>query len=61
MGNQTSQYLALLYLSDIDHYIKEKLNIKHYLRYMDDLLLIVQTKEEAKIIFFDLSKKLKSI
>ncbi|HCW05334.1 MAG TPA: hypothetical protein DGK91_12945 [Clostridium sp.] len=58
MGNQTSQYLALLYLSDIDHYIKEKLNIKHYLRYMDDLLLIVQTKEEAKIIFFDLSNKI---
>ena len=58
MGNQTSQYFALLYLSDIDHYIKEKLRIKYYLRYMDDLLLIVQTKEEAKIIFFDLSNKI---
>ena len=31
----SSQLLALLYLNDLDHYIKEELNIKYYIRYMD--------------------------
>ena len=29
-------------LDKIDHYIKEKLKVKHYVRYMDDLMLIVK-------------------
>jgi hypothetical protein len=48
MGNQTSQYFALLYLNSLDHYIKEKLQVKYYLRYMDDMLLIVESKQKAK-------------
>ena len=27
-------------LDDLDHFIKERLRIKHYLRYMDDFVLI---------------------
>lgn len=48
IGNQTSQAFALLYLSDMDHYIKEQLRIKYYLRYMDDFLLIHEDKEYLK-------------
>lgn len=40
IGNLTSQWFANYYLSDMDHFIKEKLRIKHYLRYMDDFTLI---------------------
>lgn len=40
LGSQTSQLLALLALNEIDHFIKEKLHIKYYGRYMDDLFLI---------------------
>lgn len=40
IGNQTSQILAIFYLNDLDHFIKEKLHIKNYLRYMDDFVLI---------------------
>jgi retron-type reverse transcriptase len=45
IGNQTSQWLAVLYLNGLDHFIKEKLGIKYYGRYMDDFYLIHDSKE----------------
>lgn len=39
IGNLTSQYLANHYLSDYDHYVKERLRVPVYIRYMDDMLL----------------------
>lgn len=48
MGNQTSQIFALLYLNNLDHYIKEILNIKYYIRYMDDMIILVNNKELAR-------------
>ena len=44
MGNQTSQWLALNYLDGLDRLIKEKLQIKFYSRYMDDMILVHQDK-----------------
>lgn len=48
LGSMTSQVLAIFYLNDLDHYIKETLKIKRYIRYQDDFLLFVKTKREAK-------------
>jgi len=48
IGNLSSQYFANFYLSKYDHFIKEKLKIKVYLRYMDDMLLFSNNKEELK-------------
>ena len=48
MGNQSSQCFALLYLDVMDRYFKEKLSIKYYLRYMDDIILIVDSCSLAK-------------
>ena len=48
IGNQSSQLFALLYLNGLDHYIKEKLGIKFYGRYMDDFYLIHEDKEYLK-------------
>lgn len=45
LGNQSSQWFALLYLNKIDHYIKEELRIKYYIRYMDDMILIHRDKK----------------
>ena len=45
IGNQSSQLFALLYLSGLDHFIKEKLGVKFYGRYMDDFYLIHKDKE----------------
>jgi len=44
LGNQTSQWFALFYLSDLDHFIKETLRIKGYIRYMDDFVLVHHDK-----------------
>ena len=35
IGNYTSQFFANIYLNELDHYVKEVLKIKYYVRYMD--------------------------
>lgn len=50
IGNYTSQYFANIYLNELDHFIKEELKQKYYVRFMDDGLLMVEDKEEAKKI-----------
>ena len=45
LGSQVSQLIELAVLNDIDHLIKERYHIKHYIRYMDDMLIIHQSKE----------------
>lgn len=46
IGNLTSQYFANLYLGELDHYIKERLRIRSYVRYMDDWLVFSNDKPE---------------
>jgi len=63
IGNQTSQWFALLYLDSIDRFIKEKLRCKYYVRYMDDLILLSDDVDYLKncrkqIIEFGKSLKL---
>lgn len=50
LGNVTSQLFANLYLNELDHYCKRKLSLKYFIRYMDDMGVIVETREKAKII-----------
>ncbi len=45
LGFYTSQWLSNWYLQDLDHYIKEKLNIPHYIRYMDDIVMFCSNKK----------------
>ena len=45
LGNQSSQWFALLYLNKVDRFIKENLKIKGYVRYMDDMVLIHNDKK----------------
>ena len=45
LGNQCSQWFALYYLDRVDRLIKEKLQVKHYIRYMDDLVLVHPDKK----------------
>lgn len=45
LGNQSSQWFGIYYLDSLDRMIKEKLRIKHYVRYMDDCLLLHPDKE----------------
>lgn len=47
-GNYTSQTFANIYLNEIDQYIKHELKVKYYARYLDDSVLILKDKQEAK-------------
>ena len=48
IGAMTSQVLAIFYLNDMDHFIKEELKIDYYVRYQDDFLLFHPSKEYLK-------------
>ncbi len=44
-GSQLIQIAGISVLDEMDHFIKEKLRIKHYIRYMDDFILISNDKQ----------------
>lgn len=50
LGSQISQIMALAVLNKFDHYIKDKLGVKFYIRYMDDGIIILDNKEELNRI-----------
>lgn len=48
-GSQIIQIAGISYLSSLDHHIKERLRVKQYVRYMDDMILLAETKEQAEM------------
>ncbi len=48
IGNYSSQFFANIYLNELDYFIKHKLHIKYYVRYMDDFVLLTNSKKECK-------------
>jgi RNA-directed DNA polymerase len=49
IGNLTSQLFANIYLNELDQYIKHNLNIKYYFRYMDDFIILFNSKKQLHI------------
>lgn len=45
IGNYISQYFANLYLSELDHLLKEDVGARYYYRYADDIVLLSDSKE----------------
>ena len=60
IGNMSSQILAVFFLNKVDHFIKEKLGCKYYIRYMDDLVILGNDKEKLKNVFENVSKYIES-
>lgn len=48
LGNTLSQLCANIYLNVVDQYAKRNLGLKYHIRYMDDIIIIVENKERAK-------------
>ena len=48
IGNLTSQNFANFYLTPFDHYMKHTLGIKHYIRYVDDCIIVHRDKAFLK-------------
>ena len=40
LGNLTSQFFANVYLNELDYFVKHKLKVKYYLRYVDDFVIL---------------------
>jgi len=45
LGNMTSQFFANVYLNELDYFVKHTLKMKYYLRYVDDFVIIHESKE----------------
>lgn len=52
----TSQVLAIFYLNDLDHFVKEKLKVKYYVRYQDDGLLFHKSKKYLRYCLSEMEK-----
>lgn len=61
LGNQTSQWFALYYLDPMDRLVKEKMRIRHYVRYMDDGILIHESKEYLNEVLARMRDKAKEL
>lgn len=47
LGNTISQLSANVYLNELDQYAKRTLRLKYYVRYMDDVIIVIKDKEYA--------------
>lgn len=61
IGNYTSQWLANFYLQRFDHYVKQELKCKYYVRYMDDIVIFGSNKRKMHRDFVKIENKLNSI
>lgn len=48
LGNLTSQFFANVYLNELDHFVKHKLKVKYYMRYVDDFVILHKNKEQLE-------------
>ncbi len=60
-GSQMIQIAGITALNGLDHYIKEKLHIKYYIRYMDDTIIIHENKEYLEECKEKIEKELNKI
>ena len=58
IGNYLSQYLANLYLSYFDHWLKEDKHVKYYYRYADDMIVLNESKEYLHQLRVDIEQYL---
>lgn len=56
IGNLTSQHFANMYLGELDHFLKDRLRVRGYLRYMDDFVLFADDKELLKARLDDIQE-----
>lgn len=61
IGNLTSQLFANIYLNELDQFVKHELRAKHYFRYVDDFLILSESKKELHIYKYKIRKFLKTL
>ncbi len=48
LGNLTSQFFANVYLNELDYFVKHKLKARYYIRYVDDFVILHNSKEQLR-------------
>lgn len=54
IGNYLSQFFANLYLTYLDHWIKEQKKVRYYFRYADDIVILGGDKQQLRDLFYDI-------
>jgi hypothetical protein len=52
-GSQLVQIAGISVLDGFDHYMKERLRVKHYIRYMDDIIMVGSDKNAMESCLHD--------
>ena len=56
LGNLTSQFFANVYLNELDYFVKHRLKVEYYLRYVDDFVISHKSKEQLEILESEIKK-----
>ena len=48
LGNLTSQLFANVYLHELDWHVKQTLSVQHYVRYCDDFVMLIPSREKDR-------------
>ena len=59
LGNLTSQFFANLYLNELDYFVKHALKVTFYIRYVDDFIILSNSKEQLFLWNFKISNFLR--
>jgi len=59
LGNLTSQFFANVYLNELAQFVKHKLRAKCYIRYVDDFVILHNSKEQLNIWKSEINRFLK--
>ena len=59
LGNLTSQFFANVYLNELDYFVKHELKVKYYIRYVDDFVLLHDSKEQLEKLKIEIDNFLK--
>lgn len=61
IGDQLSQNIGIYYPTRLDNYAKIVRGVKRYGRYMDDIYIILSTKEEVEDVIAGIAREAKSL
>jgi len=59
LGNLTSQFFANVYLNELDYFVKHELKAEYYIRYVDDFVILHESKEQLEIWMKEIDKFLR--
>ena len=55
LGNLTSQFFANIYLDKLDQYVKHKLKVRYYIRYVDDFIIFDNSKQKLESLMININ------